>query len=249
MFERFIRRMAPLAALTMSLGLASCGSIDVKINGKEGVPLAELDMSGEAPTELLVAGPDKVIVTEGDALTIDVEGDSADAVRFVLDGKMLGVTREEETWDWDGQAIVRVTMPALEEIDIAGSGSVEAATVASDAEINIGGSGSVAVDQVNADRLEIAIGGSGSVRAAGSARDLEVSIGGSGGTNLANLTADDAEISIAGSGSVSLKSDGKVEASIAGSGSVNVVGSAECKVTALGSGTLTCKPAAETTES
>ena len=244
MFNRFVKRMAPVAAIVMSAGLAGCGSVDIKINGKEGVPLAELDMTGDAPTKLLVAGPDKVILTEGDTLDISVEGDSADTIRFVRDGKLLGVTREEDNWDWDGKATVRVTMPAPEEIDIAGSGSVEAATVASDAAVNIGGSGSVVIDQVAADKLEIAIGGSGSVKAAGTATDLEISIGGSGGTDLANLKADDVEITIGGSGSVSLASDGKVDATIAGSGSVNVTGDAQCSVSSFGSGSLKCTPAA-----
>ncbi len=255
MFQHFLKRMAPIVAVAMSMGVAGCGDIDIKINGKEGVPLAELDMTGDAPTELLVAGPDKVIVTEGDTLDITVEGDDSavEKVRFVKDGKMLGVTREDSSWSSDDQAIVRVTMPAPEEIDVAGSGSVETATLASNAQVNIGGSGSVAIEQVAAESLEINIGGSGSVKAAGTTERLEIGIGGSGGTNLADLKADDAEISIAGSGSVSLASDGKVEASIMGSGSVNVTGSAECSVTAMGSGSLNCRPArtedAEATES
>jgi len=245
MIQSFVKRIAPLAALAMSAGLAGCGDVSVTINGEEGVPLSELDMSGDAPTELLVAGPDRVVVTEGDELDITVEGDDEDLVRFVLDDKMLGVTRKDGDWDFDGQITVRVTMPAPTEIEALGSGSVEAATVADDAEVNIRGSGSVAVEQVDVESLETNIWGSGSIRIAGTADRLEASTWGSGGANLAGLTADDAEISIYGSGGVNLASDGKVDASIMGSGSVHVTGSAQCSVSAMGSGSITCKPASD----
>jgi len=247
MIQSFVKRVAPLAALAMSVGLAGCGDFSVTINGEEGVPLSELDMSGATPDELVVSGPDKVIVTAGDELSISVEGDddAVDKVRFVLDGDLLGVTREEGTWSDNGTAVVRVTMPAPREIVIGGSGSAEANTMADEASIVIGGSGSVSVGEINAKSLEVAIGGSGSVTASGTTEQLEMSIGGNGSGRFSNLKADDVEITIGGSGSVDLQSDGSVEANIAGSGSINVTGSATCDVNAFGSGTLKCTPSSD----
>ncbi|HSM53046.1 MAG TPA: hypothetical protein VK839_02550, partial [Erythrobacter sp.] len=75
MLNKLIKRLAPVAAIALSAAVAGCNDMNIEINGEEGVPLAELDMSGDAPTELILAGPDTVVLSEGDALDIDVEGD------------------------------------------------------------------------------------------------------------------------------------------------------------------------------
>lgn len=250
MFQRLIKSLAPLAALALGATLSGCDNMDLTINGKEGVPLSELDMSGAAPSELVVAANAKVIVSEGDTLDIAVENDPENALRFVLDDETLGVTRDPDLEIEDGKAVVRVTMPSLESIVIAGSGSVEAETMSASPEIAIGGSGSVSVERIEAESLEVNIGGSGNITAAGSAKRLEVNIGGSGNVDLSALNADKAEVSIGGSGNVRLRSDGEVEANLAGAGDVRVTGNAKCTVNSFGSGKLTCTPAdeAEATE-
>lgn len=245
MLQRLMKGLAPLAALAMGAALSGCGDMDLTINGKEGVPLSELDMSGAAPTELVVAANATVIVSEGDTLDITVEDDPENALRFVLDEETLGVTRDPDLEIKDGKATVRVTMPAPTSIVIAGSGSVEAATMSDRPEIAIGGSGSVTVAQFEAEMLEVSIGGSGNVIGAGSASRVEVNIGGSGNVDLSGLETDKAEVSIGGSGNVKLRSDGEVEANLAGAGDVQVTGSAKCTVNSFGSGKLTCTPVTE----
>ena len=244
MIGRLLKGLAPLAALAMGASLGGCGGADLKINGEEGVPLSELDMSGAAPTELVVSADAKVVVSEGDTLTITVEDDPENALRFVLDDETLGVTRDPDLEIKDGKAVVRVTMPAPKAIVIAASGSVETTKVASGSvDIAIGGSGSVAIEEIASESLEIAIGGSGSVMGSGTTDRLEIAIGGSGEVLMPGLKADRAEIAIGGSGDVAFASDGTVEASIAGSGDIKVTGSAKCEVSSFGSGTLTCSPA------
>ncbi|NVE95420.1 head GIN domain-containing protein [Altererythrobacter lutimaris] len=249
MLHKMIKTFAPVAAIALSAALAGCGDFDMKINDSEGVPLAELDMSGPAPEELAVSGPDTIILTEGDTLTITIDGDAEDAdqVRFHRDGKTLGVFRESGNWSKGSAVTVNITMPAPREIAIGGSGDVEASTMAREASIAIGGSGSVAVKQIDAESLEVVIGGSGSVAAAGTAESLEMSIGGNGNGDFAELKVDDAEINIGGSGNVSLQSDGKVVANIGGSGNVDVKGDATCTLNSFGSGSLTCTSTTETT--
>ncbi|QIQ88270.1 MAG: DUF2807 domain-containing protein [Erythrobacter sp.] len=239
--------MAPVAALALGTALGGC-NMDFKVNGMDGVPLAELDMSGPAPTELVLASGDRVVLTEGDTLAITVDGDPAetDKLRFSLDEETLGITREEGSWGSGSAVTVNVTMPPPGEIVIAGSGTVLAPTLAKDAEITIGGSGDIEIERIAADSLEVTIGGSGSVKGAGTATKLEVSIGGSGDVDLAGLKVDEAEITIGGAGDVAFASDGTVQADIAGSGDVRVTGRAKCEVNAVGSGKLTCAPAADT---
>ncbi len=251
MLNTMIRKLTPLAALALGTALSGCDGIDIKINGEKGVPLAELDMSGPPPDELVVSGPDKVILTQGDTLDITVDGDNddADKVRFHRDGDLLGVTRSDSDWGESSAVTINITMPAPREIVIGGSGDVVAATMARDASIAIGGSGNVVVNQIDAERLEVTIGGSGSVSATGTTKRLEMTIGGNGTGKFADLKADDVEISIGGSGNVSLRSDGEVEANIGGSGNIDVIGEATCTLKSFGSGTLNCKPASDETTS
>lgn len=250
MTRKFAKAFAgPAIALAMGVALSGCG-FSGNWNSVEGVPLAELDMTGDAPTEIALAGPDKVEITEGDTLSITLEGDSeaGAALRFDRDGDTLNIARDSEAYDGRGTAIVKITMPAATHLSIAGSGSIAADTMASDAEIDIAGSGDVTVASITAEELDIDIAGKGNVTAAGTTGRLSVGIAGSGDVRFAELMADDVEIDIAGSGDVALASNGSVKASIAGSGDIVVTGSATCSLDSAGSGTLTCRPAAATAD-
>lgn len=246
MFQSFFKHMAPIAAIALSAAVAGCGDMNIEINGEEGVPLSELDMSGDAPTELVLAGPDSVVLSEGDTLDIDVEGDSEaiDLLRFSLKDGTLAVSRKNGSWDTEGTAIVNVTMPAPSTIVLAGSGSVQAPAMAEEAEVTIAGSGKANISGLEAKKLEVTIAGSGSLAAAGTSERLELNIVGSGKSEMADLKVDRAEVTVAGSGDATFASDGNVEANVIGSGDVRVIGNATCEINAMGSGTLKCEPPA-----
>ena len=241
--RQIVKRAAPIAALALGAALSGCAYVN-DWEDVRGVPLAELDTSGEAPTHISLAGPDKVVISEGDSLTITIEGnsDAGEALRFDRDGNRLSIARDRKVYDGSGSATVLMTMPAPGELSIAGSGRIESATLARTAELEIAGSGAISVESVEADRLEVEIAGSGDVLAAGTASVLSVEIAGSGDVRLGDLNADDVSVSIAGSGNVTVASNGTVDASIAGSGDVVVNGSATCSVSSAGSGSLTCRP-------
>lgn len=243
MIERFVRRMAPLAALAIGTALGGCDG-GISVNASDGVPLAELDMAGAAPGSLVLASGDDVVIIEGSELGISVDGDSeeVESLRFILEDERLAITREDG-WGSKSAVTVNVTMPPPGELIVAGSGSIRAARLASDAEVTVAGSGRIDFGTIEAETLELTVAGSGSITGAGRANSLEITIGGSGDVDLAALKADEAEISIGGSGDVALASDGNVTADIAGSGDVRVTGSAKCEVNAVGSGKLTCTPA------
>jgi hypothetical protein len=240
-----LHRLAPFAAAALIAPLAACDG-QMEINGQKGVPLAEVELTGTPPIEVVLASGDTVIVSDGNTFTIKAEGPGADSLRFVRDERTIGITREEG-FSGKQTATIRITMPPPEELVIAGSGTIQAQSLAEDAEISIGGSGMIAFQRAAAQKLAINIGGSGKVRGAGTAQVLEVNIGGAGDVELAGLKADSAEVSIGGSGDVEFASDGAVEANIAGAGDVKVSGNAKCTVNAFGSGTLTCVPKGTTT--
>jgi hypothetical protein len=247
-FERFLKGMAPLVMVGLGISLAGCGEVKVNIGESEGVPLAELDLTGPAPVRLALGSGDTVILTEGDTLAITIEGDTkaSEDLRFVRDKDLLGIGRKSGLFNTaDGTpATIRVTMAAPTELMIGGSGTIEAQRLAPKAELAIGGSGTIIFADFTGERLEIAIGGSGTVKGAGSAERLEVNIGGKGNVDLAGLKAARGEVSIGGSGDVAFASDGAVEATIAGAGTVKVTGRAKCTANSFGSGKLICEPAA-----
>lgn len=247
MFSNLFKKIIPVAAMGMGLALSGCDGMNISIGDGEGVPLAELDMSGPAPTELVLAGPDTVIVTEGDTLDIDVEGSTeiVAAMRFTNEDGTLGIMREKDSWSEDGTATVRVTMPLPEKVVIAGSGTAEIPGLAPEAEVTIAGTGSADVGSLAVARLEVTVAGSGSITAGGAAERMELTIAGSGDAKMERLKVDDAEITIAGSGDAAFASDGRVEANIVGSGDVVVTGRATCTIESMGSGTVTCKAGAD----
>ncbi len=243
MIHKIIKGLAPLAILASATLVSGCDGVNVQIGDTDGVPLAELDMSGPAPTELVLAGPDNVFVTEGEKLSIDVSGDekAVDALRFSLDDGALGISREKDSWKNNGTAIVRVTLPSLTGITLAGSGDIEAETLSGKGDVTIAGSGKTKINRVDTSSLDLTIAGSGSFEAAGTTGTLDMTIAGSGKASMAGLSVETADISVAGSGDTEFASDGKVEANIVGSGSVTVIGRADCTVSSLGSGKLRCQ--------
>jgi hypothetical protein len=238
------RRAAPIAVLGLGATLSACAYISTDYGQVDGVALGEFDMGGAPPTELSLAGPDEVFVTEGDVLAITLEGDreAGEAIRFDRSGDRLKIARDSNAYDGSGRAIVRVTMPPARTLEIAGSGTIDAQSMARTAEMEIAGSGRINVAAIDADNVEVEIAGSGAVSGAGSARVLTVEIAGSGDVAFTELTADDVKVEIAGSGDVELASNGSVSAEIAGSGDVLVYGNATCSVEAAGSGSLRCVP-------
>lgn len=238
----FADHLIAVAALALPVLLTGCDGATVEINGEHGKKLAELDLSGAAPHQVLVLGPDRVNIHQGDKLAIKVSGDGADHVRFTLKDGTLGVLREGKLWNGPSKAVVDVTMPAPDELVMTGSGAIVAEALAPKAKISIVGSGDVATAKIAAEALKVTIAGSGNYRADGSAKRLKLSILGSGSADMAALKTDEAKVSIAGSGSGSFASDGAVKASIMGSGTVRVAGRATCTVSSMGSGKLVCEP-------
>ena len=247
-FKSILRGVAPLAAMAFAAAASGgCDNMYVSINGEEGKPLAELDMSGEAPTEVALMGPDTVQLAEGAKLAISVDGDPAVAgdMRFTLKDGTLGILRKHGRSSREGTVTVNVTMPAPRKLMMAGSGRILSPGLAGDeARVTVAGSGTVETAQVQTRNLKVDIAGSGSYRAAGRADSLRLAIAGSGDARMDALRVDEARVDIAGSGDSTFASDGNVRANIMGSGEVRVIGRATCKVSSMGSGRLVCEPAA-----
>ncbi|MBW8783484.1 MAG: DUF2807 domain-containing protein [Novosphingobium sp.] len=230
--------------MAVATALAGCEDGRFHFDGEHGKPLSELDLSGPAPHEVALLGPDTVRISPGDKLAITVEGDpdTAKRLRFTLRDGKLAILRKGHFASDHGQVTVNLTMPPPRGLTLAGSGSIFAPGLASDAAVNIAGSGTVETPQLAVETLKVNVAGSGEYRAGGTARRLELTVAGSGSAAMEELKVDSAKVTVAGSGSSRFASDGTVEATILGSGEVRVRGRAQCKVTAMGSGKLVCEP-------
>lgn len=249
-FKHVLKAVAPVVALAIAGSLAGCDGADVKINGKEGVPLSDLDLSGEAPHEVTLLGPDTVDIRDGEKLAISVEGsdDAKERMRFVLENGSLAILRKKSDWSGSEHATVIITMPAAAKLTLAGSGSLTSASMSDKPEVNVLGSGTVNLPSINAQSMSVNIAGSGTLKAAGTAEKLELNVMGSGTADLAGLKVGSADVNVAGSGDATFASDGQVDANIMGSGDVTVKGRARCKVKTMGSGSLVCEDAGATVD-
>ncbi len=242
MFRSALKALVPALALAAAPLLAACGQMNVSIDGEEGVPLAKLDMTGAAPTKIVLAGPDTVVVSEGEklAITVDDDGANKEDLRFSLKEGTLGVMRKSPD-GWSGPAsTVRVTMPMPQSAVVAGSGKLELPGLAGKSELVVAGSGTASARTIAADKLSVTVAGSGRLDAGGRADMLDLTIAGSGEANMRDLKVDKAKVTIAGSGDAAFASDGTVDATVMGSGHVRVAGNATCTIEAIGSGKLTC---------
>jgi hypothetical protein len=202
----------------------------------EGVPLAELDLTGPPPREVALRGPGEVVLAEGEAFAIEIDAaPGGEDVRFALDGDRLGISGGNR------DTIVRVTLPAPRKLAVAGSGRMRAARLGRDGEVSIAGSGRVELGSVEGGRIKASLAGSGRVAIDGHADELELSIAGSGSCDAEGLLVERAAVHIAGSGDAIFACNGEVEAHLMGSGNVIIRGSARCSVHSVGSGSVTCE--------
>jgi hypothetical protein len=211
----------------------------------EGLPLAELDLTGPPPREIGLRGPCQIVLNEGEALAIEVEAgpeSGEDEVHFLRDGERLAVSGGDRT------TVVRVTLPAPRKVSVAGSGRVTLARLGHDGEVSIAGSGRVEVAALEGGRVKASLAGSGRAAIDGQAEHLELSIAGSGSCDAEGLMVESAAVHIAGSGDAIFACNGEVSAHLMGSGNVIVRGTARCSVHSVGSGTVTCERGRESVD-
>ena len=199
--------------------------------------------------EISTTGPQDVVVTQGDTISVRSEG-SPDALGLleavVEDGKLVirpkGRFGPFSDWGRLRSATFYVTVPRLESVSVAGSGDVRADRIVGDEFVGtIAGSGELNIAALEVDEADFSIGGSGDIVAAGTAREARVQIGGSGEVRARELRAQTASVRIGGSGDVELTAQDEAEVSIAGGGEVVITGPARCSVSRIGGGDVRCE--------
>jgi hypothetical protein len=135
---------------------------------------------------------------------------------------------------------IRITLPALDQLNVSGSGAVKVITglTAESFNINIGGSGEVSCMQCTFGKLETSISGSGEITLGGKCNDWRADISGSGEALAKSFTSNTLDVSISGSGSVTADVTTVLNAQVSGSGDVFYTGSPTVNSSVSGSGAV-----------
>ncbi|MFH8252784.1 head GIN domain-containing protein [Microbacterium sp. B2969] len=229
---RTIHSLAVLGAAASVLVLSGCvpfiasGPMTSQDREVDAVTTVVLDSSGdlsisEGEPKLVVHAPEDAL----EHLTSDVEGDTL--VLGVKPGFDLGL----------GKVRYELTLPALQAVELNGSGDVESTVSASGTvRLTVEGSGDVTWTGLDAERVEVGLSGSGDLELRGSATELEIQLDGSGSVDAEHLDTQNAVVAIGGSGDADVTASGSLSVDISGSGRVTYSGDPELDSNVSGSG-------------
>jgi hypothetical protein len=189
----------------------------------------------------------EVLINIGTGYSVELEGDR-DYLKEVITevtGGELKIKREKWFDAGNKKVIVRITMPALDGLNISGSGKVTVndPLKGGDLDVAISGSGKVFLRDVTLGDVECSISGSGSLNVAGSGtiKSLEMSVSGSGDYLGEATSVGTLEARISGSGNCDCHVTDMLRASISGSGSILYSGNPKIDASVSGSGKVKMK--------
>jgi len=240
-----MRRAMAITLAAAAGSLAACG----EARSEDAGPETERTYQVGNFDRIQVAGPYDVDVRTGANPGVRAQGAERGIERLVVEvrGSELRIHPQKRgafNFGWSKAHKVRltVTVPAIREATIAGSGGIRVDRVQGESfSGQIAGSGDLALGEVEVADLKLGIAGSGEATVrAGRAGRAQFEIAGSGDINAGGVQAETATISIAGSGNVRGNASGSADVRIAGSGDVEITGGARCTISRQGSGNVRC---------
>jgi hypothetical protein len=227
---------------------------------------ADKSFSVAAFQKVAASGSENIVITTGKSVSVTATGpqERLDKLDIRVEGDTLKIGHKPGNWGWNwssGEVVVRVTMPALHGLSIAGSGDATADAgggpdfglsisgsgnavinrlASPNVRISVAGSGDASLPRLETQALSIKTAGSGNVTAAGTCNAATVSVSGSSDISAAGLKCVNADVGVSGSGNVSLFATGTAAVRVSGSGDVDIKGGAKCQVKTSGSGDVSC---------
>ncbi len=164
------------------------------------------NVSGFDEVELRGVGNLSIEQTGSESLTVEAEEDVLPKLTTEVVNERLVIGPKPGTTIQTTKPInYKLTVEALDALEVSGSGDVEA-------------------EGISTDRLAVTIGGAGNVKARGEADKQEVDISGSGAYRAENLESKEAKIGVSGAGSAIVNASERLDANVSGAGSVEYVG-------------------------
>lgn len=220
------------------LALAACASASAATRGFPVGGFDRIESNGSADVRVVV-GPAPSARATG-------EQQSLDRLVVGVEGGVLKIgSRPGGGWNmgWGSRkpTVVQVTVPALREATVTGSGDMDIDHVrARSFAATLVGSGDVTVHAIEAGDVALTLQGSGDLKAAGQARQARVVMHGSGDLDAKGLRVADAFVQSTGSGDTDIGATHNARIMLTGSGDVTVLGGARCDTVKHGSGDVRC---------
>ncbi|GAB2463004.1 DUF2807 domain-containing protein [Hymenobacter qilianensis] len=181
-----------------------------------------------------------VILTQGSPQEVRIEAQRniLDVLETELAGDKLEIEYGRYNVRGHNPVQIYITVPALTEVEVSGSGKVSSTTpwTATSFRVGVSGSGEASLIFNKADALRTSISGSGAAKLSGLAPSHNVNISGSGRVDAYGLDTQDSYVAIAGSGRSYVRASRTLNADITGSGSVYYRGNPAVSSRITGSG-------------
>ncbi|MBL7939752.1 MAG: DUF2807 domain-containing protein [Flavobacteriales bacterium] len=243
-----------ITIVTAAPGMASLQNCVLAVEPDGSLSGREFEISGF--TGVSVLGALDVVLEQGD-FSVKAEGDEKQIDRLdlsVKDGSLVIGTKAMDgrnRYNSQRSVVVKVYLPVLERIALAGSGDVAIGNFAgtekvhmdlqgsgdihfdsmkglTSLSIDLDGSGDIVGENVEVGgTTEISVSGSGDVRIVGHTDVLKVEVVGSGDVDASEMEARDCEGNLTGSGGINLNCKGRLRTSTTGSGSIDNLGDAD----------------------
>jgi hypothetical protein len=182
----------------------------------------------------------EVIVTQGSPQQVRLEAQRniLDILETETSGDKLEIEYGRYRVRGHDPVRIYVTVPALTEVEVAGSGKVSSAAPWSAASfrVDVSGSGEATLAFAQIDALRTSVSGSGEAKLSGTASSHNVNVSGSGRVSAYDLATQDSYVAITGSGRSYVRAARTLNADITGSGSVYYRGNPTVSSRITGSG-------------
>lgn len=181
-------------------------------------------------TEIELEIPAKVFVSQGATQKVEVKAPASVLPNVVLEVKDSELIIKKKRGSDIEDVTIYITAKQIEELSIAGAGSIVAQTglKAKEMELEIAGSGSIEVLTIDAKKLEAEISGTGKIKIGGGtvSEKFSAEISGVAKIQASQLKAKKAEVEISGSGACYVHVQEKLDVEISGVGKVYYSGDA-----------------------
>ncbi len=138
-----------------------------------------------------------------------------------------------------GDIHYELTLPTLDGVVVAGSGSARGTVVADGSfAVTVSGSGSADLDGLAASAVTVQLSGSGDIHLAGTTAAQTVQVAGSGSYLGIGLTSQSSDVQVDGSGNAQVNAARRLDARISGSGDVSYSGTPALTTQISGDGTI-----------
>jgi hypothetical protein len=194
----------------------------------DGVHAVDLRTSGDLT--ITTGATPKLTITAG-RTTLGYLTSTVDDGTVVLDSRSGHNT--------SGDIHYELTLPTLDGVVIAGSGSAHGTVVAGGSfTVTVSGSGSAALDGLAVTTVTVQLSGSGDIHLTGTTDAQAVQLDGSGTYLGSDLTSHTSDVRIDGSGNAHVNAINQLDAQISGSGNISYTGTPALTTQISGNGTV-----------